>query len=77
VSNKKKIVKKSFSKEDLKDYKINVNEFGEIKTNLDIDAINEFLDKHVDDKKFKDREDPEELRKGGKKTNINDEQDES
>ncbi|MEZ4886875.1 MAG: hypothetical protein R3E32_19255 [Chitinophagales bacterium] len=77
MSNKKKIVKKSFSKEDLKDYKINVNEFGEIKTNLDIDAINEFLDKHVDDKKLKDREDTEELRKGGIKTNINDEQDES
>ncbi len=63
MSNKKKITKKAFDKNHLKNYKINVNEFGEIKTNLDIDAINEFLDEHVEDKKLKDREDIDDLRK--------------
>ncbi|MFK7908781.1 MAG: hypothetical protein AB8B69_26870 [Chitinophagales bacterium] len=76
MSNKKKIVKKSFDKNHLKNYKINVNEFGEIKTNLDIDAINEFLDEHVEDKKLKDREDIDELRKGSQKVNTNKKQDE-
>ena len=52
MSNKKKVIKKSTKKNPLKNYQINVNEFGEIKTNLDIDAINEFLDEHVEDKKL-------------------------
>ncbi len=72
MSNKKKVIKKPFKKDHLKDYEINVNEFGEIKTNLDIDAINEFLDEHVEDKKLVDREDTQTLRKGNKKANIND-----
>ena len=36
---------------------IKVNSFGEIKTNYDIDKINEFLNKTVDDKKLRDRDD--------------------
>lgn len=75
MSNKKKVIKKSAKKNLLKDYEISVNEFGEIKTNLDIDAINEFLDENVEDKKLVDREDPKTLRKGQEKANINDNED--
>ncbi len=35
---------------------INVNTFGEIQVNYDIDKINEFLNKNVDDKKLRDRD---------------------
>jgi len=36
---------------------IKVNSLGEIITNYNIDTINEFLNKNVDDKKLKDRGD--------------------
>lgn len=38
---------------------INVNSFGEIQVNYDIDKINNFLNKNVDDKKLRDRDDVE------------------
>jgi len=38
---------------DLEGFDIKINKFGEIKGNLDIDTINEFLNKKLDDKKFK------------------------
>lgn len=36
---------------------ITIDSFGEIKTNYNIDAINQFLNRHVDDKKLRGRED--------------------
>lgn len=36
---------------------IEVDSFGKIKTNYDIDKINKFLNKHTDDKKLRDRDD--------------------
>lgn len=36
---------------------ITINSFGEIKSNLNIDNINDFLNKNVDDKKLRDRDD--------------------
>ncbi len=48
--------------EELKGLEININPFGEIETNYDIQEINKFLNKHVDDKKLKERE---ELRRKG------------
>ena len=42
--------------DDLKGFKINLNEFGEIKSSLEVDKINEFLDKNVEDKKLKERD---------------------
>jgi hypothetical protein len=42
--------------EELKGFKMEINSFGEISSNLPIEAINEFLNKNVDDKKLKDRE---------------------
>ena len=43
---------------------LNVDSFGEIQNSLSIDKINEFLNKNVDDKKLRDREDLDELRGG-------------
>ncbi|MCR9099155.1 MAG: hypothetical protein NXI25_04335 [bacterium] len=47
---------------DLKGFDIKINEFGEISSNLDVEKLNQFLDKNVEDKKLKDRkpEDEEE-----------------
>lgn len=38
---------------DLEGFEMNINEFGEITTNTDIDKLNKFLNKNVEDKKFK------------------------
>jgi hypothetical protein len=42
--------------EALKGFKMEINSFGEISSNLPIEAINDFLNKNVEDKKLKDRE---------------------
>ncbi len=42
---------------DLEGFNIEINSFGEIVTNFEIDKINDFLDKNVEDKKLIDRED--------------------
>lgn len=47
---------------DLKGLDININPFGEIETNFDIEKINKFLNKHVEDKKLKERD---EMKKKG------------
>lgn len=39
---------------------VNIDSFGEIQNSLSIDKINEFLNKNVDDKKLRDREDLDE-----------------
>ncbi|MEZ4905006.1 MAG: hypothetical protein R2822_26270 [Spirosomataceae bacterium] len=45
---------------DLEGFNISINSFGEITSTIDIDKINQFLNKHVDDKKLRSRdEDPE------------------
>ena len=41
---------------ELKGLEININPFGEIETNYDIQEINKFLNEHVDDKKLRERE---------------------
>lgn len=43
--------------DELKGFKMEVNSFGEISSTLSIDKINEFLNKNVEDKKLKDRDD--------------------
>lgn len=50
---------------DLSGLEISVNQFGEIKSNMDIEKVNEFLDKNVEDKKLTERE--ETLKKEKKK----------
>lgn len=42
---------------DLDGFEIQINEFGEIRSNMDVDKLNEFLNRNVEDKKLKDRED--------------------
>lgn len=42
---------------ELNGFDIKIDSFGEIKTNYDVDKINKFLNRHVDDKKLRDRED--------------------
>ncbi len=51
---------------DLDGFEISVDAFGELKSNMPIDQINKFLNKNVEDKKLKDREDIEDLKKEGK-----------
>ncbi|CAN5166244.1 hypothetical protein BH23BAC1_BH23BAC1_40560 [soil metagenome] len=42
---------------ELEGFDIKIDSFGEIKTNFNIDKINEFLNRNVDDKKLRDRDD--------------------
>ncbi|HAA14477.1 MAG TPA: hypothetical protein DCE41_23455 [Cytophagales bacterium] len=42
---------------ELDGFDIEIDSFGEIKTNFDIDKINAFLNRNVDDKKLRDRDD--------------------
>lgn len=51
---KKKPKKKS--KNELKGFQIHINEFGEITSNYEVDKLNEFLNKNVEDKKLKDKQ---------------------
>jgi hypothetical protein len=50
---------------ELDGFDIKINSFGEIKSNIDIDKINKFLNQTVDDKKLRNREDLADLK--GKK----------
>jgi len=43
--------------DELSGFDIKINAFGEMKTNFQIDKLNEFLDENVDDKKLRDRDD--------------------
>lgn len=52
---------------DLEGFDIEIDSFGEIRTNFNIDKINEFLNKNVEDKKLVDREDYEDLKEGKSK----------
>jgi hypothetical protein len=52
---------------DLDGLEVSINQFGELKTNMNIEKINEFLNKNVDDKKLEERNDYEEIKKGKKR----------
>lgn len=49
---------------ELEGFEMSINEFGEIKRTMDVEKVNEFLNRHVDDKKFHEREDEGEIKKG-------------
>ncbi|MCF1751392.1 hypothetical protein [Mariniradius sediminis] len=55
---------------DLEGFKMSINSFGEISSSFSIDKINEFLNKNVEDKKLRDRDDladiPSEKKRKGK-----------
>jgi len=52
--------------QDLSGFEVSINEFGEIKGNMNVEKINEFLNKNVDDKKLQERDDIEEIKKKGR-----------
>lgn len=56
MSKKEKKTKPNVNPE-LEGFEVNINSFGEIKSSLKIDKLNEFLNKNVEDKKLKDRDD--------------------
>lgn len=49
--------------QDLDGLELKVNSFGEISSSMPIDELNKFLNKNVEDKKLKDRDDLDELKK--------------
>ncbi len=51
----------------LKGFEVSIDTFGELKSNLPIEKLNEFLNENVDDKKLSEREDIDELKKPKKK----------
>ena len=61
MSKKEKKTKPSVNPE-LEGFEVNINSFGEIKSSLKIDELNEFLNKNVEDKKLKDRDDLDDLK---------------
>ncbi|HKK75288.1 MAG TPA: hypothetical protein VJ953_09465 [Saprospiraceae bacterium] len=44
------------AKDSVKDFEIRLNEFGELRSNLQIEDLNKYLNAHLEDKKLKDRE---------------------
>jgi len=52
-TNKPKKDKKPRVNKELEGFDIEIDAFGEIKTNFDINKINEFLNREVDDKKLR------------------------
>jgi hypothetical protein len=53
---------------DLQGFEVSIDQFGEIRSNMNIEKINEFLNTNVDDKKLAERDDYENLKKEKKKT---------
>lgn len=49
---------------DLEGFEISIDQFGEIRSNMNIENINEFLNKNVDDKKLAERDDYDDMKKG-------------
>jgi hypothetical protein len=47
---------------------ISIDQFGEIKSNMNIEKINEFLNKNVEDKKLAEREEKKPAKKSKKRT---------
>jgi hypothetical protein len=44
---------------ELEGFDITIDKFGQLKSNMSIEKLNEFLNKKVDDKKLRDRKDAE------------------
>ena len=56
---KKQTKEKPSVNPELEGFDIKIDSFGEIKSSFNIDKINDFLNKSVDDKKLRDRDDLE------------------
>jgi hypothetical protein len=51
----------------LSGFEVSIDQFGELKSNLPIEKLNDFLNENVDDKKLAERDDYEEMKKPRKK----------
>jgi hypothetical protein len=51
---------------ELQGFDLAIDQFGEIKANMNIEKINEFLNKNVDDKKLAERDDYDDLKEAKK-----------
>ncbi len=60
---KEKEKKRPSVHEELDGFDINISQFGEIKSSVPIEKLNKFLNQKVEDKKLKDRDDIEDLKK--------------
>jgi hypothetical protein len=49
---------------DLEGFEVSIDQFGELKSNLKIEKLNEFLNKNVEDKKLAERNDYDDLKTG-------------
>ena len=52
---------------ELDGFEVSIDQFGELKSNMNIEKLNEFLNENVDDKKLAEREDYDNMKKPGKK----------
>jgi hypothetical protein len=52
---------------ELQGFDVAIDQFGEIRSNMNIEKINEFLNKNVDDKKLAERDDYDDLKETEKK----------
>jgi hypothetical protein len=52
---------------DLQGFEVSIDQFGEIRSNMNIEKINEFLNKNVEDKKLVERDEAEEEKEKKKK----------
>ena len=48
---------------ELTGFEVSIDQFGELKSNMNIEKINEFLNQNVDDKKLAERDDYEEMKR--------------
>jgi len=58
--------------DDLDGFKLEINEFGEITSSFDVEKLNKFLNKKVDDKKLRNRDDLDFIQEKKKKGNSED-----
>lgn len=61
---KKDDSKKPKVHKDLEGFNFDINSFGEVSGSMDIDSINEFLNKNVEDKKLTEKEEKENKKAG-------------
>lgn len=52
---------------ELDGFEVSIDQFGELKSNMKIEKLNEFLNQNVDDKKLAERGDYDNLKKSKKK----------
>lgn len=48
---------------ELNGFEVSIDQFGQLKSSMNIEKINSFLDKNVDDKKLLEKEEKERLKK--------------